>query len=118
MSNSRSTPIMISIAAGVLALIVGTTLFFALKKEKEPPVPPADQTNTTETIEQTDPPIIVPVTDDTTSTDLPPEVTSNDERPGELVVDITEDQKNNKKSDEPSIDGDVYIIPGVKGEDE
>ena len=76
--------------------------------------PPEQTTDTTDTTDTTPPnqttPEIPPITDDGKGTDPAP-------KPGDVSIDV-ELPVDGSRDDKPGIDGDVAIIPGVKGEDE
>lgn len=103
------------IVALVTLAIVATVIFFAVKNDKKPegPVEPSIDI-TTPTEKPADPdPVIPPIDSDSgTETDKP-----EDSSPADIIIDV-EQPMNGSRDDKPGIDGDVAIIPGVKGEDE
>lgn len=105
------------IVALVTLAIVATVIIFAVKNGRQPEEPVKPSTDiTTPTEKPNDPdPVIPPIDSDSgTETDKP-----EDSKPGtgdvHLDVDLPVD---GSRDDKPGIDGDVAIIPGVKGEDE
>ena len=95
MSKKTNTITMVVVALLTLA-IVATVIIFAVKngKQLEEPVEPS--------------------TDITSSTEKP-----DDSKPGTGDVHIDVEQPvDGSRNDKPGIDGDVAIIPGVKGEGE
>ena len=72
--------------------------------------PPEQMTDTTDTIPDQTTPEIPPITDDGKGTDSAP-------KPGDVSIDV-ELPVDGSRDDKPGIDGDVAIIPGVKGEGE
>lgn len=114
----RKTNIIIGIVIAVvtLALIV-TIIVAAVKngKQLEGPVEPStDITTPAEKPDDPDP-VIPPIDSDSkTETDKP-----EDGKPGTGDVHIDVEQPvDGSRDGKPGIDGDVAIIPGVKGEDE
>ena len=72
--------------------------------------PPEQTTDTTDTTPDQTTPEIPPITDDGKETEPAP-------KPGDVSIDV-ELPVDGSRDDKPGIDGDVAIIPGVKGEDE
>lgn len=72
--------------------------------------PPEQTTDTTVTTPDQTTPEIPSITDDGKETDPAP-------KPGDVSIDV-ELPVDGSRDDKPGIDGDVAIIPGVKGEDE
>lgn len=72
--------------------------------------PPEQTTDTTDTTPDQTTPEIPPITDDGKETDPAP-------KPGDVSIDV-ELPVDESRDDKPGIDGDVAIIPGVKGEGE
>ena len=115
---SKKTNIIIGmiIAVVTLALIV-TAIVAAVKNGKQPdgPVePPTDSTTSTEKPDIPDP--VIPPIDSGSGTekDKP-----DDGKPGTGDIHIDVEQPiDESRDDKPGIDGDVAIIPGVKGDDE
>ena len=77
------------------------------------------------TPDETDPPAISD-TNDETSAPVVPDIrpNTNDDKeqhqdnPGDVTIDILDGEESTERNDDPSIDGEVVVIPGVKGEDE
>ena len=112
----RKTNIIIGIVIAVVtfALIV-TIIVAAVKNGKQPdgPVEPStDITTPTEKPDDPDPVIPSIDSDGGTETDKP-----EDSSPADITIDV-EQPVDGSRDDKPGIDGDVAIIPGVKGEDE
>lgn len=114
----RKTNIIIGIVIAVvtLALIV-TAIVAAVKNGRQPNGPVGPSGNVTTPIDKpNDPdPVIPPIDSDSgTGTDRP-----EDGKPGTGDVHIDVEQPvDGSRDGKPGIDGDVAIIPGVKGEDE
>ena len=114
----RKTNIIIGIVIAVvtLALIV-TIIVAAVKNGKQPdgPVGPSGNVTTPVDKPKTPDPVIPPIDSDSgTETDRP-----EDGKPGTGDVHIDVEQPvDGSRDGKPGIDGDVAIIPGVKGEDE
>lgn len=72
--------------------------------------PPEQTTDTTDTTPDQTTPEIPPITDDGKETD-------SASKPGDVSIDV-EQPVDGSRDDKPAIDGDVAIIPGVKGENE
>lgn len=114
----RKTNIIIGIVIAVvtLALIV-IIIVAAVKNGRQPenPVEPStDITTSTEKPDDPDP-VIPPIDSDSgTETDKPENGKSGT---GDVHIDV-EQPVDGSRDDKPGIDGDVAIIPGVKGEGE
>ena len=112
MSKKTNTITMVVVALVTLA-IVATVIIFAVKNGRQPENPVESSTDiTTPTEKPDDPdPVIPPIESDSgTETDPAPE-------PGDVSIDV-ELPVDGSRDDKPGIDGDVAIIPGVKGEGE
>ena len=107
---------MVVVALLTLA-IVATVIIFAVKNGRQPenPVEPStDITSSTEKPDDPDP--VIPPIDSSSGTETgKPE----DSKPGtgDVHIDV-ELPVDGSRDDKPGIDGDVAIIPGVKGEGE
>ena len=116
MSKKTTTIRMVVVALLTLA-IVATVIIFAVKNGRQPenPVEPStDITSSTEKPDDPDP-VIPPIDSDSGTETSKPE----DSKPGTGDVHIEVEQPvDGSRNDKPGIDGDVAIIPGVKGEDE
>ena len=62
---------------------------------------------------------------ETTNPNIPyiePDETGNKDpkpaNPGDVTIDILDRGESSERSDDPTVDGEVVIIPGAKGEDE
>ena len=115
--NKKTTTITMLIVALVTLAIVATVIIFAVKNGKQldgPVEPSTDITTPTEKPDDPDP-VIPPIDSDSgTETDKP-----EDGKPGtgDVHLDV-ELPVDGSRDDKPGIDGDVAIIPGVKGEGE
>lgn len=105
---------MIAVIA-ITLLMIGCVIVMGIirnSNRNNPDVKPPEQT--TDTTDTTPPdqttPEIPPITDDGKGTDPAP-------KPGDVSIDV-ELPADGSRDDKPSIDGDVAIIPGVKGEGE
>ena len=115
--NKITTTITMVIVAFVTLAIIATVIIFAVKNGKQsdgPVEPPTDSTTSTEKPDVPDP-VIPPIDSGSgTETDKP-----DDGKPGTGDIHIDVEQPiDESRDDKPGIDGDVVIIPGVKGEDE
>ena len=116
MSKKTNTIINILIAVITLALIV-IIIVAAVKNGRQPEEPVEPSTDITTPPEKPDDPdpVIPPIDSDSgTETDK-----LEDSKPGtgDVHLDV-ELPVDGSRDDKPSIDGDVAIIPGVKGEGE
>ena len=114
MSKKTTTITMVIVALVTLAIVV-TVIIFAVKNGKQPDDPVGPSGNVTTSTEKPDDsnPVIPPVDSDSgTETDKP-----EDSSPADIIIDV-EQPVDGSRDDKPGIDGDVAIIPGVKGEDE
>ena len=115
--SKKTTTITMVIVALVTLAIVATVIIFAVKNGKQPEdtvEPSTDITTSTEKPDDPDP-VIPPIDSDSgTETDKP-----EDSKPGTGDVHIDVEQPvDGSRDDKPGIDGNVAIIPGVKGEGE
>lgn len=82
-----------------------------LPDETQPPV-----TDTTEPEDSGTEPTIPNIPD------IEPDDTGdNDQKPanpGDVTIDILDGEESTERNDDPAVDGEVVIIPGVKGENE
>ena len=103
---------MIAVIA-ITLLMIGCVIVMGIirnSNRNNPDVKPPEQTtDTTDTTPDQTTPEIPPITDDGTETDPAP-------KPGDVSIDV-ELPVDWSRDDKPGIDGDVAIIPGVKGED-
>lgn len=115
--NKKTTTITMVIVALVTLAIVATVIIFAVKNGKQPEEPVGPSTAITTPPEKADDPdpVIPPIDSDSgTETDKP-----EDSKPGtgDVHLDV-ELPVDGSRDDKPGINGDVAIIPGVKGEGE
>jgi hypothetical protein len=105
----------------IVVLAVGLGIFLAVSNdsgdnpdETLPPVEDTTNPNESET-DNTD-------TTEPTIPDIEPDESESEdhkqETPGDITIDVLEGEDNNEWNDEPTVDGEVVIIPGAKGEDE
>lgn len=99
----------------ITLLMIGCVVVMGIirnSNRNNPDVKPPEQT--TDTTDTTPPdqttPEIPPITDDGKGTNPAP-------KPGDVSIDV-ELPVDGSRDDKPGIDGDVAIIPGVKGEGE
>ena len=79
--------------------------------ETQPPVTDTTEPEDSDT-EPTIPNIPEIESDDTGDNDQKPA------NPGDVTIDILDGEESTERNDDPAVDGEVVIIPGVKGEDE
>ena len=76
------------------------------------------------TPDETDPPVISD-TNDETSAPVVPDIRPNtnddkeqhQDRPGDIHIDIEEKNEESTRNEDPAVEGEVVIIPGVKEDD-
>lgn len=111
--KKRNNVMMIAVIA-ITLLMIGCVIVMGIirnSNRNNPDVKPPEQTtDTTDTTPDQTTPEIPPITDDGKETDSAP-------KPGDVSIDV-ELPVDGSRDDKPGIDGDVAIIPGVKGEDE
>ena len=111
--KKKNNVMMIAVIA-ITLLMIGCVIVMGIirnSNRNNPDVKPPEQTtDTTDTIPDQTTPEIPPITDDGKGTDPAP-------KPGDVSIDV-ELPVDWSRDDKPGIDGDVAIIPGVKGEDE
>lgn len=117
----KSTKIITVVTIVLTAILVATAIFFAIKQNRNE----NDPGQTTPPITDIDVPDIDDKNpNDTQIPDIPTgenDKGNEDKEPGDsddIVIDVGRDTEDSQKRDEPSIDGDVVIILGVKGDDE
>ena len=107
--KKKNNVMMIAVIA-ITLLMIGCVIVMGIirnSNRNNPDVKPPEQTtDTTDTTPDQTIPEIPPITDDGKETDTAP-------KPGDVSIDV-----ELPVDDKPGIDGDVAIIPGVKGEDE
>ena len=113
MKKSQKHIVYAAICAGITLALIVAVVFALVRENRETPQdetrPPVTDTDTTAPEESTTPNI--------------PDITPSDneskaDTPGDVTLDVAGKDDSETRRDEPHIDGDVVIIPGVKGEDE
>ena len=111
--KKKNNVMMIAVIA-ITLLMIGCVIVMGIiqnSNRNNPDVKPPEQTtDTTDTTPDQTTPEIPPITDDGKETDPAP-------KPGDVSIDV-ELPVDWSRDDKPGIDGDVAIIPGVKGEGE
>lgn len=110
--KKKNNVMMIAVIA-ITLLMIGCVVMGIIRNSNRnnPDVKPPEQTtDTTDTTPDQTTPEIPPIIDDGKETDPAP-------KPGDVSIDV-ELPVDGSRDDKPGIDGDVAIIPGVKGEDE
>ncbi len=116
--NRTANIICLVVGVVVTLALIGGIIYGVVRKSNDNP-PDETQPPITDTTEPED--------SDTEPTipnipDIEPDDTGdNDQKPanpGDLTIDILDGEESTERSDDPAIDGEVVIIPGVKGEDE
>ena len=111
--KKKNNVMMIAVIA-ITLLMIGCVIVMGIirnSNRNNPDVKPPEQTtDTTDTTPDQTTPEIPPITDDGKETDSAP-------KPGDVSIDV-ELPVDGSRNDKPCIDGDVAIIPGVKGENE
>lgn len=111
--KKKNNVMMIAVIA-ITLLMIGCVIVMGIirnSNRNNPDVKPPEQTTgTTDTAPDQTTPEIPPITDDGKGTDPAP-------KPGDVSIDV-EQPVDGSRDDKPGIDGDVAIIPGVKGEGE
>ena len=109
--KKKNNVMMIAVIA-ITLLMIGCVIVMGIirnSNRNNPDVKPPEQTTDTTPPNQTTPEI-PPITDDGKETDSAP-------KPGDVSIDV-ELPVDGSRNDKPCIDGDVAIIPSVKGENE
>lgn len=112
MKKSQKHILYAAICGGITLALIVAVVFSLVRENRETPNetrPPVTDTDTTAPEESTTPNI--------------PDITPSDneskaDAPGDVTLDVAGKDNSETRRDEPYIDGDVVIIPGVKGEDE
>lgn len=107
--KKKNNAMMIAVIA-ITLLMIGCVIVMGIIRNNPDVKPPEQTTDTTDTTPDQTTPEIPPITDDGKGTDPAP-------KPGDVSIDV-ELPVDGSRDDKPGIDGDVAIIPGVKGEDE
>lgn len=108
----KKNNVMMVATIAITLLMIGCVIVMGIirnSNRNNPDVKPPEQTTDTTPPNQTTPEI-PPITDDGKGTDPAP-------KPGDVSIDV-ELHVDGSRDDKPGIDGDVAIIPGVKGEGE
>ena len=116
--SRKANIVCIVICLVVILAVIGAIIYGAIRNSHDNPP------------EETQPPI----TDTTGADDIgteptipnipdikPDDTGDNDQKPvnpGNVTIDILDDDETEKRKNEPAVDGEVVIIQGVKGEDE
>lgn len=110
--KKKNNVIMIAVIA-ITLLMIGCVIVMGIirnSNQNNPDVKPPEQTmDTTDTTPNQTTPEIPPISDDGKK--------DSATKPGEVSIDV-EQPVDGSRDDKPGIDGDVAIIPGVKGERE
>lgn len=111
--KKKNNVMMVAVIA-ITLLMIGCVIVMGIIRNSNrdnPEVKPPEQTtDTTDTTPDQTTPEIPPITDDGKETDPAP-------KPEDVSVDV-EQLIDESRDDKPGIDGDVAVIPGVKGDDE
>lgn len=112
-----STKIIFFVIIPLTVLLIIGVIVGALWQKDTPDDPSESLPSVSDTdipgIDDTDDPMIPKLDpDDTTGSD------EEQDNPDDITIDVGKDTDSETRRDEPHIDGDVVIIPGVKGEDE
>lgn len=119
--SRKANIICIVICVVVTLALIGGIIYGVVRNSNDTP-PDETQPPVTDTTEPED-----SDTETTTPTipnipDIDPDETGdNDQKPanpGDVTIDVEKGDGETERSDDPTIDGEVVIIPGVKGEDE
>ena len=119
--SRKANIICIVICVVITLALIGGIIYGVVRNSNDNP-PDETQPPVTDTTEPED-----SDTETTTPTipnipDIDPDETGyNDQKPanpGDVTIDILDGEESTERSDDPTIDGEVVIIPGVKGEDE
>ena len=110
----KKNNVMMVATIAITLLMIGCVIVMGIirnSNRNNPDVKPPEQTTgTTDTTPDQTTPEIPPITDDGKGTEPAP-------KPGDVSIDV-ELPVDGSRNDKPGIDGDVAIIPGVKGEGE
>ena len=119
---SRKANIICIVICVVIALVLISGIIYGVVRNSNDPHPNETQPLITDTTEPED-----SDTETTTPTipnipDIEPDDTGdNDQKPanpGDVTIDILDGEESTERNDDPAVDGEVVIIPGVKGENE
>ena len=116
--NHKANIVCSVICLVAILVVIGTIIYGAIcnsndtpPDETQPPITDATEPEDSDT-EPTIPNIPDIEPDDTGDNDQKPA------NPGDVTIDILDGEESTERNDDPSIDGEVVVIPGVKGEDE
>lgn len=109
MKKSQKHIVYAAICAGITLALIVAVVFSLVRENRETP-------------NETRPPVTETTAPEESTTPIIPDITPSDnesktDMPGDVTLDVA-GKNDETRSDEPYIDGDVVIIPGVKGEDE
>lgn len=116
--SRKANIVCIVICLVVILAVIGAIIYGAIRNSNDTP-PDETQPPITDTTEPED--------SDTEPTipnipDIEPDDTGdNDQKPanpGDVTIDILDGEESIERNDDPAVDGEVVIIPGVKGENE
>ena len=114
--SRKANIVCIVICLVVILAVIGAIIYGAIRNGNDTP-PDETQPPITDTTEPED--------SDTEPTipnipDIEPDDTGdNDQKPanpGDVTIDILDGEESTERNDDPAVDGEVVIIPGVKGE--
>lgn len=116
--SRKANIVCIVICLVVILAVIGAIIYGAIRNSSDTP-PDETQPPITDTTEPED--------SDTEPTipnipDIEPDDTGdNDQKPanpGDVTIDILDGEESTERNDDPAVDGEVVIIPSVKGENE
>lgn len=110
--SKKKTKIMYAVLGIVIALAVSIAVIFAVIQKGSNTPPDESTPAVTETTEPMSPDIPVITPNSKGDEDF------GKEMPGEVIIDIGNSSEADEKKNTPAVEGEVVIIPGVKGEDE
>ena len=111
--SRKANIVCIVICLVVILAVIGAIIYGAIRNSNDtrPPI-----TDTTEPEDSDTEPTIPNIPD------IEPDDTGdNDQKPanpGDVTIDILDGEESTERNDDPAVDGEVVIIPGVKGENE
>ena len=116
MSKKATTITMVIVALVTLAIIV-TVVICAVKSGKQPEKPVGPSTDITSPTKKPDDPVNPPIEPEQGTDNDKDKTEEKNPNMGDVNI-YVEQPVDENRNDNPCIDGDVAIIPGVKGEDE
>ena len=119
--SRKANIICIVICLVVILAVIGAIIYGAIRNSNDTPLdetqpPVTDTTEPEDSDTETTTPTIPNIPDI-----APDETGYNDQKPanpGDVTIDILDGEESTERSDDHAINGEVVIIPGVKGEDE